>query len=130
MHVALQTSDILHEIFECVSPSLLCDIKPEGAPVHRDRKSLHECALVCKAFSEPALQRLWMHVSTFDALLALLPSSAKVVLETVVPEEADSRPQDELYADINSIWVRTLRFCMESSTSDRETDYGRTRLRS
>lgn len=121
MHVALQTRDILDDIFECMSPSSQL----------RGRNAFHECALVCKAFSEPALERLWMHVPCFDVLLALLPSSAKVVLETVVPNRGDIRPQNvKVYAHIHSIWVRTLPICVESSPFDRETDYGRAHRRS
>lgn len=109
MHVALQNGDILDEILEHLIPSSgysaghYCDCKSN----EEAQKTLHSAALTCKAFSEPALQRMWTHISTLDCLLALLPSSAKLVKCDPPPEA----PQNE-----DTIWVGSL-YCTSSLQS-------------
>ena len=127
MHVALQMRDILHEIFEYLNP-LPHSHYHEGCEYGlrvRSLKALHASALVCKAFSEPALKRLWMHVSKFDALLGLLPSSARVVPDTAVLDRGELLPETDLpNKPIRTVWVRCF-WCTVRRGSDKEADHGR-----
>lgn len=99
MHAALQSEDILHEIFDYLIPPLIFSeyhVK-ECEPDMKAQEVLYNAARTCKAFSEPALKQLWMHVPTLEALLGLFPSSVKVVSATA----ASDKDKGE------SVWVRS-----------------------
>ena len=97
MQAALQSEDILHEIFDYLVPPLIFSgyhVK-ECEPDRKAQEVLYNAARACKAFSEPALKQLWMHVPTLEALLGLLPSSVKVVSATAASDKDKGK----------SVWV-------------------------
>ncbi|EPS92946.1 hypothetical protein FOMPIDRAFT_1056421 [Fomitopsis schrenkii] len=108
MHAALQHRVILNEIFDYLTPPLEpeCDRDHHYTVCYPDKdaqKVLYCAALTCTAFREPALKQLWRHVTTFDALLGLLPSSVKVVSDVSIHDRHNPAPDLLQYAP--SVWV-------------------------
>lgn len=66
-HPLISNQDILREVLQ-----MLLD-----ADVSRDEKTyrdaLASCARVCRAFHDPAAERLWRSLPTLDPLIKLLP---------------------------------------------------------
>ena len=133
MHVALQTEDILNEVFERLNPPLRNyegHVDYERGPDSHTLKVLHDAALVCKAFSGPALKQLWAHVPRLDPLFCLLPSSAKLFPDTAVPGmEGLGFVEGRLCIRPNFVWVCDLRHTLLHSP-DKSTDHGRPHHRS
>ena len=65
--------DILDEICEYLSYD--CDADTEE--IHLSRRTLLRLALTCKAFIEPALDRLWRSLDSLFPLLKILPAFGK-----------------------------------------------------
>ncbi|EPS95767.1 hypothetical protein FOMPIDRAFT_88478 [Fomitopsis schrenkii] len=105
MHAALQHRDILNEIFDHLTPPLEeCDYhNDECDPNEHAQNVLYRAALTCTAFREPALKQLWRHVTTFDALLGLLPSSVKVASDVSIHDRHNPAPDLLQYAP--SVWI-------------------------
>ena len=125
MHVALRIRDILDAVFEHLNPSLHHHEGCASGPDAQALQVLHDAALVCRAFSEPALKQLWTHVSKFDALLGLLPSSAKLLQDTIITDANDifwveGRP----CCKPKFIWVCHLQRILHSS-DNLKIDHGR-----
>lgn len=72
MHVALETDDIICEIFGHVRRY-----------ASKDTLTPYHAALVCKGFSPHALDALWFSMKTIETLKALIPDTLKVPLDNV-----------------------------------------------
>lgn len=76
-HRALQNSDVLHEVFTWLRPQLLRgDFTPEEEDKRKNaRHDLTNIALVCKVFSEHALDTLWRELDDLLPVMQLLTES-------------------------------------------------------
>ena len=123
MHAALNLRDVLHEIFEHLTPLPEPLDYEECCPDREGQRVLYNAALTCKAFSEPALKQLWTHVPTVDAILGLFPS-AKLVPGTYAIDDGDllvTQPRGHRLA-----WVCVLH-AIVSVKAHEGIDYGEAR---
>ncbi|KAF6758037.1 hypothetical protein DFP72DRAFT_889748 [Ephemerocybe angulata] len=83
--------DILGEICEYLSPNDDLELEPEDSLI-ASRQNLAWLALTCRAFLEPALDRLWRSLDTLYPLFKILPAFVRtdgthVLRGSITPEE-------------------------------------------
>ncbi|KZT64875.1 hypothetical protein DAEQUDRAFT_740996 [Daedalea quercina L-15889] len=102
---ALQSEDILHEIFKCLRAPLEYSERHRcvSGPDVRYRRTLRAAALTCRAFSQPALKVLWTHVSSIDALFCILSSSMKIVSDVEVPNKGKTPQRAPRHQE--TVWI-------------------------